>query len=223
MVVEEEKIRLEKMMNYEKKAYRKGYQFIAGLDEAGRGSLAGPVVAAACILPQGYLYPNSPLDPHWELLDGINDSKQLTSKTRRDLFDRLKSDPAIIWSIGIIEASEIDRINIYQATIRAMLQAIDRLGIHPDCLFVDGMGLPYPTLPCHKIVGGDRYSLSIASASIFAKETRDDLMRDYHKRWPLYGFDQHKGYGTPKHLETIERHGPCPLHRFSFNPVSKTE
>jgi ribonuclease HII len=204
---EEEKLRLQQMIIYEEAAYQQGYKILAGLDEAGRGPLAGPVVAAACILPRGLL------------IAGVNDSKKLTAKARERLFERLTTDPSIHYAIGILESDEVDRLNIYQATIQAMWQAIDKLAICPDCLLVDGLGLPHPLLPCQKIVKGDQLSQSIAAASIIAKETRDRLMRVYHAQWPLYGFDRHKGYGTAQHLETLERYGPCPIHRYSFDPI----
>lgn len=204
---DEEKLRLQEMLMFEKEAYQQGYRILAGIDEAGRGPLAGPVVAAACILPKGLLIAN------------VNDSKQLTPKTRERLFERLTTDSSIIFGVGIIESEEIDRINIYQATIRAMWQAVDQLATFPDCLLVDGMGLPHPVLPCKKIIKGDQLSQSIAAASIIAKETRDRLMRAYHQQWPLYGFDQHKGYGTAQHLEALDRFGPCPIHRRSFEPI----
>jgi ribonuclease HII len=204
---EGEKIRLQQMMIYEETAYQQGYQIIAGLDEAGRGPLAGPVVAAACILPRGLLIPH------------VNDSKKLTAKMREQLFERLTQDSSIIYAVGIIEAEEIDCLNIYQATIHAMWQAIDKLTTYPDCLLVDGMGLPHPLLHCQKIIKGDQLSHSIAAASIIAKETRDRLMRTYHDQWPAYGFHQHKGYGTAQHLEALEQHGPCPIHRYSFEPI----
>lgn len=204
---DEEKVRLQRMLAYEEAAYQEGYEVLAGLDEAGRGPLAGPVVAVACILPRGLLIAN------------VNDSKKLTPKVRERLFERLTTDPAIVYAIGMIEAEEIDRLNIYQATIHAMWQAINKLTVCPDYLLVDGMGLPHPVLPCQKIIKGDQLSQSIAAASIIAKETRDRLMRFYHEQWPLYGFDQHKGYGTAQHLEALERHGPCPIHRHSFDPI----
>lgn len=204
---EGEKIRLEQMILYEERAYQQGYKILAGLDEAGRGPLAGPVVAAACIVPRGLLIPH------------VNDSKKLTAKMREQLFKRLTSDPAIIYAIGIMDAGDIDRLNIYQATIHAMWQAIDKLATTPDCLLVDGLGLPHPLLPCQKIVKGDQLSQSIAAASIIAKETRDRLMRTYHGQWPVYGFHQHKGYGTAQHLEALEQYGPCPIHRHSFEPI----
>lgn len=202
-----EKKRLQKMMIYEEAAYQQGYKTLAGIDEAGRGPLAGPVVAAACILPKDCLIPY------------VNDSKQLLPDVREQLFEQLTTDSSIIYAVGIIEPSEIDRINIYQATIQAMLQAINKLTILPDYLLVDGMMLSHAHLPCEKIIQGDQLSQSIAAASIIAKETRDRLMRSYDKQWPIYGFAQHKGYGTPQHLEALDRHGPCPIHRFSFDPI----
>lgn len=204
---DEELLRLQQMVMYEKKAYLQGYRVIAGLDEAGRGPLAGPVVAAACILPRGLL------------IAGVNDSKKLAPKVRERLFHRLTTDPTVIYGIGIIESEEIDRINIYQATIQAMWQAVDKLSKTPDYLLIDGMGLTHASIPCQKIIKGDQLSLSIAAASIIAKETRDQLMRNYHDKWPVFGFDQHKGYGTEKHLEALDRHGPCPIHRLSFDPI----
>ncbi len=203
----EEQHRLQQMLAYEEEAYHKGYQCIAGLDEAGRGPLAGPVVAAACILPKGMLIPH------------VNDSKKLTPKVRERLFERLITDPTILYAIGIIHAPEIDRVNIYQATILAMWQAVHQLSAKPDCLLVDGMNLPNSSVPSVKIIKGDQLSLSIAAASIIAKETRDRLMRDYHQQWPAYGFEQHKGYGTAQHLAALEQHGPCPIHRYSFDPL----
>jgi ribonuclease HII len=204
---EDERLRLQQMVVYEEEAYQQGHRIIAGLDEAGRGPLAGPVVAAACILPRGLL------------IADVNDSKKLTPRIRERLFERLTTDSSIVYAVGMIEADEIDRLNIYQATIHAMWKAIDQLAILPDCLLVDGLGLPHPLLPCRKIIKGDQLSLSIAAASIIAKETRDRLMRAYHQQWPFYGFDQHKGYGTSQHLEALERHGPCPIHRHSFDPI----
>lgn len=203
----DEKRRLRKMLFYENEAYQQGYKCIAGLDEAGRGPLAGPIVSAACILPKGLL------------IAGVDDSKKLTSKQREQLFKQLTNDPAIIYGIGILESEEIDQLNIHQATIRSKWKALDQLATLPDCLLSDGLGLPHPFLPNQRIVKGDQLSLSIAAASIIAKETRDRLMRAHHQQWPVYGFDQHKGYGTSKHLEALDRHGPCPIHRRSFDPI----
>lgn len=199
--------RLRKLTLYEEEARTRGFMIIAGVDEAGRGPLAGPVVAAACIIPHDLLIP------------GVNDSKQLTPKLREELFEIIISDPRIVYGIGIIDHEEIDKVNIYQATILAMLKAVSQLDPQPQILLVDGLALPHPTIPVQKIVQGDALSHSIAAASIIAKETRDRLMIKYHEDWPHYGFNTHKGYGTPKHLEAISAHGPCHIHRRSFEPI----
>lgn len=203
-----EKARLDELTRYEAEARAQGYRLIAGIDEAGRGPLAGPVVAAACIIPEGIFF------------EGINDSKQLSPKQRCHLYESLISHPSIVYGIGSSDAREIDEVNIYQATILAMLRAVEALTTHPDYLLVDGMKLPHPTIPVLKIIKGDTLSQSIAAASILAKETRDRLMGEYHERWPEYHFDRHKGYGTEKHLEALSLHGPCPIHRLSFAPCS---
>jgi ribonuclease HII len=200
--------RLQKLLEHETKARTRGHRFIAGVDEAGRGPLAGPVVAAACIIPEGHYLP------------GIDDSKKLPPKKRQQLFDLIVNDPHISFAIAQIDSDIIDEINIYQATVRAMLSAVDLLEKQPDCLLVDGMSLPHPTLPIVKIIRGDSLSQSIAAASILAKVTRDRLMNEFHQQWPDYGFDQHKGYGTPQHLEAIQKHGVISIHRRSFEPVA---
>jgi len=199
--------RLRKMLLYEKQGRNLGYRSIAGLDEAGRGPLAGPVVAAVCILPLGFLMP------------GINDSKLLKPSVRNELFHQLRSHPGVVFEVGQAEAEEIDRINIYQATLLSMKRALDALKVRPDYLLVDGMPLDYDGIPAQKIIKGDQLSLSIAAASIIAKETRDALMDGYHEKWPCYGFDRHRGYATEKHYEALRMHGPCPIHRRSFEPV----
>ena len=199
--------RLLKLNSYEDEARSQGYQLIAGVDEAGRGPLAGPVVAAACIIPQGILIP------------GVNDSKQLNAGERAELFQLIISDDRIVYGVGIVDPQTIDKVNIYQATSLAMLEAISKLPISPHFLLVDGMKLPHPSIPAQKIIDGDAKSQSIAAASIIAKETRDQLMVQYHERWPEYGFNQHKGYGTEKHLKALQAYGICPLHRLSFEPV----
>jgi ribonuclease HII len=204
-----EKLRLKALMVYEDTARKQGFCRIAGIDEAGRGPLAGPVVAAACIIPEGILLP------------GVNDSKKLTPQKRGELFAKISQDSRIFFSIGIIAPEVIDEINIYQATIRAMFQAIEKLICKPDLLLVDGMQLQYPEIPAQKIIGGDGKSHAIAAASIIVKETRDRLMCEYHEQWPKYGFDKHKGYGTEKHLRALAEHGPCPIHRKSFAPIKK--
>lgn len=200
--------RLHGLQAYERKFREKGFCCIAGIDEAGRGPLAGPVVAAACIIPEGVVIP------------GVNDSKQLTAKKRAEIFKSLVDDPRIHYGVGIVAPEEIDRINILQATIQAMLQAVLALDLTPDVLLVDGLKLPHPSIFVEKIIKGDAKSQSIAAASIIAKETRDALMEEIDVKWPGYGFKKHKGYGTAFHLDALKRLGPCPLHRKTFAPVA---
>lgn len=195
--------RLKQLNLYEEEARQGGFHCIAGVDEAGRGPLAGPVVAASCIIPQGILFP------------GIDDSKKLTRKQREELYQHLTSHPKVIYGLGTVSHEVIDQINILQATIKAMLQAIAELSITPDLLLVDGMKLP-SSIPSKKIVKGDSLSQSIAAASIIAKETRDRIMEEYDREWPEYGFKDHKGYGTEKHRAALKKHGPCKIHRLSF-------
>jgi ribonuclease HII len=197
----------ERLVAIELHARSLGYQRIAGIDEAGRGPLAGPVVAAACVFPQGLL------------IKGVNDSKQLTAIAREQLYEHIVACSAIDYGIGIISAELIDQVNILQATFKAMSEAISKLASPPDYLLVDGLHLPCPHFPGLAIVEGDSKSQSIAAASILAKVTRDRLMLEFHKKWPLYGFDQHKGYGTKEHLQAIQNYGPCPIHRMSFAPL----
>ncbi len=202
--------RLRQLNLFEEEARQGGFQHIAGVDEAGRGPLAGPVVAASCIIPQNLFFP------------GIDDSKKLSAKKRAELFQELTSNSSVIYGIGIISHEEIDKINILQATIQAMLQAIAKLAVTPDILLVDGMKLPSP-IPSKKIIGGDSLSQSIAAASIIAKETRDRIMEEHDRTWPEYGFKDHKGYGTLKHREAIAKYGPCMIHRMSFKLLEEKE
>jgi len=205
-ISEEELQRLEKLLVFERRARRRGFTAIAGVDEAGRGPLAGPVVAAACILPDG------------TCVEGVNDSKKLVPSQRAAIFQKIISNPAICHGVGVVDSILIDQINILQATFQAMLIALSRLTKGPDYVLVDGSLLPPITVPGEAIVAGDSLSQSIAAASIIAKVTRDALMLEFHKKWPEYGFDAHKGYGTKQHLEAIRRFGPCPIHRLSFSP-----
>jgi len=179
---------------------------IAGVDEAGRGPLAGPVVAAAVILD-----PERPID-------GLADSKTLSSQRRQALAARIESR-ALAFGIGVIDAAAIDRINILQATHRAMRAALDALAVEPARVRIDGNRAPTLPWAAETVVGGDRLDRAIGAASILAKVHRDALMREYHARWPVYGFDRHKGYPTPAHLAALAEHGPCPIHRQSFRPV----
>lgn len=200
----QELLRLEQLAERERAHRRAGRLHVAGVDEAGRGPLAGPVVAAACIIPEGLYFA------------GVNDSKQVTAQRREALFEQLTQDSRISYGIGCVDAGEIDRINIYQATLVAMQQAIAALTPQPDMLLVDGMPLVHPSIPSQKIIKGDSLCYCIAAASIIAKVYRDRLMVAYHQRWPIYGFDRHKGYGTEAHRHALLAEGPCEIHRLSF-------
>lgn len=199
--------RLQALTQFEAAARLQGHILIAGVDEVGRGPLAGPVVSAVCIIPEDVFLP------------GINDSKKLTAEMREALFQQIAADKRIHYAVGLVPHDVIDQINIYQATIQSMLQAISKLMQQPDLLLVDGLKLPHPSIPCQKIIGGDQKSQSIAAASVIAKVTRDQLMCEYHLQWPQYGFDSHKGYSTPQHLKALVAHGPCPIHRLSFKRI----
>lgn len=199
--------RLQKLHHHENEARQQGFKSIAGVDEAGRGPLAGPVVAAACIVPDGVY------------IVGVNDSKLLTPIQRKELFFHITEELQLEVGIGIVSHEEIDVVNIFQATKKAMFIAVSQLKSTPDILLVDGLELGYPTIPSKKVIGGDRLSHAIAAASVIAKHTRDQLMVEMHVKWPQYGFDKHKGYGTEMHLEALRVHGPCPIHRRSFEPV----
>lgn len=179
---------------------------VAGVDEAGRGPLAGPVVAAAVVLD-----PRRPVP-------GLADSKQLSAR-RREHVAALIGERARATGIGVVEVGEIDRINILQATFAAMRRALEGLGIEPVLVRIDGNRAPELAWPVQAVIGGDRLDRAISAASILAKVHRDALMLELHARWPEYGFDRHKGYPTPAHLAALERHGPCPAHRRSFRPV----
>ncbi|NDD58898.1 MAG: ribonuclease HII [Chlamydiae bacterium] len=192
---------------FESKARASGYKIIAGVDEAGRGPLAGPVVAAACILPEGFFLP------------GITDSKSLTSKQRKQLFKEIQSKEEIQYAIGIVDAQKIDQINILQATLLAMQIAVSNLSSSADFILVDGNQIPNWSYRSQAIVKGDSLSHSISMASVIAKETRDNIMDQYEAQYPGYGFGKHKGYGTKDHIEALTKMGPCPIHRKSFEPM----
>lgn len=202
---------LQKLTAFEEAARQSGYRVIAGVDEAGRGPLAGPVVAAACILPKGLI------------IDGIDDSKKLSAAQRDSHFETLTQNPDIFYGIAVVDAQVIDQINILQATFKAMLIAIDALPQKPDYVFVDGPFLPSASITGKAVVEGDSLVQSISCASVLAKVTRDRLMREYDVKWPMYGFAKHKGYGTSEHLSAIKEHGPCPIHRMSFSPFRQPE
>ena len=203
---ESEEERAVRMQRYERSAYQEGAQYIAGVDEAGRGCLAGPVVAAAVILPKGISLP------------GVNDSKQLTEARREALFPKIQ-EKALSVGVGIMSAETIDQVNILQATYLAMEHAIAELTPQPDYLLLDAVNLQRVSIRQQGIKKGDSLSISIAAASIIAKVTRDRLMLDYAEQFPHYGFTKHKGYGTKQHREAIASHGPCPLHRKTFRGV----
>ena len=192
---------------FEESAYNAGRRLIAGVDEAGRGPLAGPVVAAACILPRGLQ------------IEGIDDSKKLTPEKREELYHVLTNHPDIHYGIGILESTVIDKINILQAALRAMALAVGELEVEPDYLLIDGNHLPPTHIAAKAVIKGDSRSLSIGAASIIAKHYRDILMKQFHEKYPHYGFDRHKGYGTKGHVEALRAYGPCPIHRTSFEPV----
>lgn len=193
---------------YEEKAFaEEGCRLIAGVDEAGRGPLAGPVVAAACILPRGLL------------IEGINDSKKLTPRQREDLYQVLTTHQDVFYGIGIVENALIDKMNILRASLHAMALAVKDLPKQPDYLLIDGNHLPPTQIASKAVIKGDSHSISIGAASIIAKHKRDLLMVEYHEKYPQYAFDKHKGYGTKVHLQALKQHGPCPIHRASFEPV----
>ncbi|HMJ06561.1 MAG TPA: ribonuclease HII [Chthoniobacterales bacterium] len=186
-----------------------GFSSIAGIDEAGRGALAGPVVAAAVVLPEKFRHRR------------LNDSKQLLPERREEIYRELTTNVAITWAVGIVDSIEIDQINILRATHKAMRAAIQSLHAQADHALIDGLPVfPFP-LPQTAVVDGDCYSLSIAAASVIAKVTRDMMMREFCQRFPAYCFSQHKGYGTELHLLKLHAHGPCPIHRRSFEPVAQ--
>jgi len=195
--------RLKNMLSFEKCAIEEGFSFIAGVDEVGRGPLAGPVVAAAVILPNGLI------------LEGVNDSKKLSEAQRERLFDVIKEN-ALSYGIGAVDEKGVDQINILNATKKAMADALSQLNPSPDCILLDAVRLDNITVKQVPIIRGDCLSLSIAAASILAKVTRDRLLRQYDSVYPEYGFAIHKGYGTPQHISAIKKFGICPIHRISF-------
>ena len=201
----DENLRLENMLTYEKDLYKQGLTLIAGVDEVGRGPLAGPVVAAAVILPQGCK------------IKGLNDSKKIPKKKHLEIFQAVQ-DQALSIGIGIIDNQVIDQVNIYEATKLAMEEAISQLSLQPQHLLIDAMKLDLP-ISQTSIIKGDANSLSIAAASIIAKVTRDELMKDYDQQFPGYDFSANAGYGTVKHLEGIEKQGITAIHRLSFEPI----
>lgn len=201
-----EHARLLKLYAYEHAAWARGHEIVAGVDEAGRGPLAGPVSVAAVILPHDLCLPK------------LNDSKKISAKVREELFDEIQ-EKAIAVGTALIDAQTIDRVNIYQATINGMYEAIFSLRPEPQEVLIDAVPLDRLPMASESIIKGDAKSASIAAASIIAKVTRDRLMDEYDKIYPEYGFAQHKGYGTAQHIEALKKYGPCPIHRRSFEPV----
>ena len=201
---EKEEQRLNELKEIDKSYFKEGYNYICGIDEAGRGPLAGPVVVAAVIMPKD------------SMIEGVNDSKKVSEKKREKLYE-LIIEEAISYSVGIVDQNEIDRINILNATKAGLTEAVRTLKVKPELILVDALtnidtcGVPYQS-----IIKGDAKSYSIAAASIIAKVARDRIMREWDKVYPQYGFEKHKGYGTAAHISAIKENGLCPLHRLSF-------
>ena len=193
---------------YERNLWKKDIKLVAGIDEAGRGPLAGPVVAAVAIFPP------------YKKIDGIKDSKQLSPSKREELFELINKE-ALDWGVGIVSERIIEEINILQATRLAMMKAIRDLKIFPEFLLIDGPISLDVDISQKPIIRGDEQSFSIGAASIIAKVLRDRLMRKYHRLFPKYGFSENKGYPTPKHLDALGTYGPCPIHRRTYEPVQK--
>ena len=203
-MTEKELLRLQEIQKIERELYQKGVKSICGIDEAGRGPLAGPVVVASVIMPEG------------SMIEGVNDSKKISEKKREKLYELITNE-AISYGVGIITQEEIDDINILQATKKGLTNSLNSMDIKPDMILVDALkGIDTLGIPYLSIIKGDATSYSIAAASIIAKVTRDRIMREWDKVYPEYGFATHKGYGTAKHIEAIRQYGLCPLHRRSF-------
>ena len=201
-----ERERIAALYDYERQLNYEGYSLVAGIDEAGRGPLAGPVMVAAVILPPECYLP------------GLNDSKKLTASQRESLYIEIKN-AAIAVNRCAVSAEIIDEINIYRATVGGMYSAIAGLSSAPQAVLIDAVPLPHLAMPSKSIISGDQVSASIAAASIIAKVERDHIMQELDRQYPMYGFSRHKGYGTQEHMEALARYGPCPYHRQSFAPV----
>ena len=201
---EKELERLTNLKQIEKEIYETGIETICGIDEAGRGPLAGPVVVAAVIMPKD------------SMIEGVNDSKKVSEKKREALYEQILEE-AIAYGVGIIDQKEIDELNILNATKKGLTTALKELKVKPERILVDALnGIDTLGIPYTSIIKGDAKSYSIAAASIIAKVTRDRIMREWDELYPMYGFEKHKGYGTKMHIDAIKEHGLCPLHRLSF-------
>ena len=199
--------RKNELLAFEQIKWNEGFSFVAGVDEAGRGCMAGPVVAGAVIFT----------DPE-KIPDGIHDSKQMTHEARMAIREKLLAEPSVLWAVAEVQADEIDRINILQATWKAMRLAVAQLK-QTQFILVDGNPVKGFELPSQSIVKGDAKSLSIGAASILAKTHRDLLMEKYAEQYPQYGFELHKGYCTAQHIEAVKQYGPCPIHRLNYAPI----
>ena len=201
---EKEQLRLQELKKIEEDIYSQGTKYICGIDEAGRGPLAGPVVVASVIMPAD------------SMIEGVNDSKKVSEKKREKLYEEIIEN-AISYSVGIVDQKEIDRVNILNATKAGLTESIRGLKVKPEIILVDALtGIDTCGIPYHSIVKGDAKCYAIAAASIIAKVTRDRIMRQWHEIYPQYNFIQHKGYGTAAHIAAIKEYGLCPLHRLSF-------
>jgi ribonuclease HII len=205
-------------LSHECDLWRKGLARVAGVDEAGCGPLAGPVVAAAVVFPASWLETGLP-----SKFRGLNDSKQLTEEERENFFERIQSNPEIHFAVSVVDVETIDRINIRQAAWQGMNRSLEQLQPRPDHVLVDGIRIGWLAYPQTALVQGDARSYSIAAASILAKVTRDRIMLDLDKQFPGYGFAEHKGYSTRQHFAALEKLGPCPIHRKSFGPLKPAE
>ncbi|MDB6077254.1 MAG: ribonuclease hii [Akkermansiaceae bacterium] len=198
-------------LEFESVFHARGLLMIAGVDEAGRGPLAGPVAAAAVVLPPGFC------------CEGLDDSKKVPARRREQLYDYITTHTAVLWAVSFVHEEEIDRINILRATHKAMARAVKSLRVAVDHCLIDGLRVPKFKWPHDGIVGGDGKSLSIAAASIIAKVSRDRRMHAFAREFPQYGFERHMGYGTKEHLAALRQHGPCRIHRRSFQPVAQLQ
>ena len=204
-----QEITKKKPSTLERTLKKQGIRRFAGVDEAGRGPLAGPVVACACVIPEGASF------------EGLRDSKLFSSEEIERIYHALIQCQGIDYSLAVVDHATIDRINILQATLQAMRSAVEGLKIPPEMVVIDGNRVPAAlAMPCLTVVKGDFHCASVSAASVMAKFVRDQIMREYDAKWPEYGFAIHKGYGTPLHFERLQQYGPCPIHRKTFSPIS---